>query len=90
MKFTLNSYNKLLHRHDVVVRSSYPSNPGYNVVKEDVAKHFKKTADCVAIKSVNGSFGSSEFVIEASVYDSAEKLAEIEPKPKVKKAGGSS
>ncbi|MEK6925495.1 MAG: hypothetical protein AABW71_04650 [Nanoarchaeota archaeon] len=85
MKFALNLYNTLLHRHDVIVRNSYPSNPGYNVVKEDVAKHFKKTADCVAIKSVKGSFGSSEFVIEASVYDSAEKLAEIEPKPKVKK-----
>lgn len=90
MKFELNSYNPLLHRHDVIFRKSYPSNPGYNTVKEDVAKHFNKTADCVAIKSVKGSFGSSEFVIEAKIYDSAEKLVEVEPKPKVKKAGGSS
>ncbi|MBM3231931.1 hypothetical protein FJZ21_00950 [Candidatus Pacearchaeota archaeon] len=87
MKFTLNNYNTLLHRHDVIVRNVYPSNPGYNTVKEDVAKHFKKTVDCVALKSVKGSFGSNEFVIEARVYDSAEKLAEIEPKPKVKKEG---
>lgn len=87
MKFTLNSYNSLLHRHDIVAKKSYDSNPGYSVVKEDVAKHFKKTADCVAVKSVKGSFGSGEFVIEARVYDSAEKLIEIEPKPKVKKEG---
>ena len=85
MKFTLNLYNPLLYRHDVIVRNSYPTNPGYSTVREDVAKHFKKTADCVAIKSIKGSFGSSEFIIEASVYDSAEKLVEIEPKPKVKK-----
>ena len=87
MKFTLNSYNSLLHRHDIIAKKDYSSNPGYNVVKEDIAKHFKKTADCVAVKSVKGSFGSSEFIIEARVYDSAEKLSEIEPKPKVKKEG---
>lgn len=87
MKFTLNAYNSLLHRHDVIAKKSYTSNPGYNVVKEDIAKHFNKTIDCVAVKSVKGNFGSSEFVIEARVYDSAEKLAEIEPKPRVKKEG---
>ena len=87
MKFTLNNYNSLLHRHDVLAKKTYPTNPGHNAVKEDVAKEFKKTADCVAIKSVKGSFGSSEFVIEARVYDSADKLAEIEPKPRVKKEG---
>ncbi len=87
MKFTLNSYNSLLHRHDVIAKKGYPSNPGYNVVKEDIAKHFKKDVGCVAVKSVKGSFGSNEFIIEARVYDSAEKLSEIEPKPKVKKEG---
>ncbi|MEK6908825.1 MAG: hypothetical protein AABX23_02110 [Nanoarchaeota archaeon] len=87
MKFTLNTYNSLLHRHDIIAVKSYSSNPGYNSVKEDVAKHFNKTVDCVAIKSVKGSFGSSEFVIKASVYDSAENLQSIEPKPKVKKEG---
>ncbi|MGV8131281.1 MAG: hypothetical protein ACP5N7_04250 [Candidatus Pacearchaeota archaeon] len=87
MKFTLNSYNSLLHRHDVIAKKDYPSNPGYAAVKEDIAKHFKKDASCVAVKSVKGSFGSNEFIIEARVYDSAEKLSEIEPKPKVKKEG---
>lgn len=85
MKFTLNSYNPLLHRHDVVAKKTYPNNPGYSTVKEDLAKHFNKTTDCVAIKSIKGSFGSSEFVIEASIYDSVEHLNSIEPKPKVKK-----
>jgi ribosomal protein S24E len=87
MKFTLNNYNNLLHRHDVIAKKVYSSNPGYNTVKEDIAKHFNKSADCVAIKSVKGSFGSSEFIIEARVYDSNEKLTEIEPKARVKKEG---
>lgn len=89
MKFTVNFYNSLLHRHEVVAINSYDSNPGYNVVKEDLAKHFKKSADCVAIKSVKGSFGSNDFIIEACVYDSPENLTAIEPKPKVKSTGGS-
>jgi ribosomal protein S24E len=90
MKFTLNSYNPLLHRHEVIAKGSYPSNPGYSAVKEDIAKHFKKNVDCVAIKSVKGSFGSSEFIIEARVYDSVENLQSIEPKLKVKKVEGTS
>jgi len=84
MKFKLNSYNHLLHRHDVIAVKKYDSNPGYDKVKEDLAKHFEKGTDCVAVKSVKGSFGSSEFTIEAKVYDSAEKMQENEPKPKVK------
>ncbi len=85
MKFVLNSYNSLLHRHDVIAKKSYTSNPGLVTVKEDVAKHFKTSADCVVVNAIRGSFGSSEFIIEARVYDSAEKLLFVEPKPKVKK-----
>jgi len=86
MKFVLNSYNSLLHRHDLIAKKSYASNPGVNVVKEDVAKHFNKPVDCVVVQAVRGGFGSSEFIIEARVYDSADKLQFVEPKPKVKKA----
>ncbi|MEK6836639.1 MAG: hypothetical protein AABX94_03155 [Nanoarchaeota archaeon] len=85
MKFLLNFYNSLLHRHDIIAKKVYQSNPGLNLVKEDVAKQFKKNIDCVVINAVRGSFGSSEFIIEAKVYDSAEKLVSIEPKLKVKK-----
>ena len=85
MKFVLNSYNSLLHRHDIIAKKSYASNPGLNVVKEDVAKHFNKNVDCVVVNAVRGNFGSSEFIIEAKVYDSAEKLVAVEPKLKVKK-----
>ena len=74
MKFILNSYNTLLHRHNVLAKKSYASNPGYTVVKEDLAKHFNKDINCIALKSVKGSFGSSEFIIEASIYDSSENL----------------
>jgi ribosomal protein S24E len=88
MKLTLSLYNPLLHRYDVVANKSYPSNPGYDVVKEDVAKYFKKTIECVVIKSIKGSFGSSEFVIEARVYDSSGDLQSTEPKPKIKKVEG--
>lgn len=87
MKFVLNLYNPLLYRHDVLAKKSYPTNPGYSVVREDLAKHFNKGIECVAIKSVKGSFGSSEFIIEASIYDSVENKESIEPKLRVKKEG---
>ncbi|MBS3081613.1 hypothetical protein J4416_01580 [Candidatus Pacearchaeota archaeon] len=85
MKFTLNSYNSLLHRHDVIAKKNYPSNPGLSVVREDIAKHFDKPIDCVVVVAIRGSFGSSEFVLEARVYDSVENLQSIEPKLKIKK-----
>lgn len=85
MKFVLNSYNSLLHRHDVIAKKTYTTNPGLNTVKEDVAKHFNKPVDCVVVGAVRGGFGSNEFVIEARVYDSSDKLILVEPKPKVKK-----
>ena len=85
MKFVLNSYNSLLHRYDVIAKKAYASNPGVTVVKEDVAKHFNKSVDCVVVQDVRGGFGSNEFTIEARVYDSADKLVAVEPKPRVKK-----
>jgi len=88
MKIISDSHNVLLHRHDIVAKKSYSVNPGYKVVMEDIAKHFGKNADCIVIKSVEGGFGSSEFVIKARIYDSADKLQAIEPKPKVKKVEG--
>lgn len=85
MKFVLNSYNSLLHRHEIIAKKTYSSNPGLALVKEDVAKQFKKDAGCVVVNAVRGGFGSSEFIIEAKVYDSPEKLVAVEPKLKVKK-----
>lgn len=87
MKVTLDSYNKLLQRRDVVVAKNYPSNPGFATVKQDLAAHFTVSPDCVVVLAIHGGFGSSEFRIEARVYDSVEALQSVEPKPKVKKVG---
>ena len=78
--------NSLLQRREVVVTKDYPSNPGFAVVKQDIAQKFNASPDCVVVLAIRGGFGSSLFNIEARVYDSVETLQLVEPKPKVKKA----
>lgn len=85
MKVLVDFHNTLLHRRDVVMTKSYNSNPGFIIVKQDIASHFKVSPDCVVVLAIRGGFGISEFTLEARLYDSVEFLQSVEPKPKVKK-----
>ncbi len=85
MKVLTEFHNSLLHRKDVVLMKEFKSNPGVVIAKQAVADHYKTNPDCVVILGIIGGFGMSNFRIEARVYDSADKLQIVEPKPKVKK-----
>lgn len=85
MKVLTEFHNTLLHRKDVVLMKEFKSNPGMVVTKQAVADHYKTSIDCVVVLGIIGGFGTSNFRIEARVYDSADKLQVVEPKPKVKK-----
>lgn len=77
--------NELLKRKEIEALGEYGSNPGFETVKKDVAGHFKASEDSVVVKSVHGHFGSSQYLIDAMVYDSADLKDKIEPKKKEKK-----
>ena len=85
MKVLTDFNNILLHRRDVVLMMDSPSNPGADNVKKAVAEHYKVAPECVVVLGIHGGFGISVFRIEARVYESADKLQMVEPKPKVKK-----
>ncbi|MGV8142791.1 MAG: hypothetical protein ACP5NS_04120 [Candidatus Pacearchaeota archaeon] len=85
MKVLTELHNSLLHRKDVILMKSFDSNPGKEAVKQAVAEHYKTSPDCVVVLGIHGGFGMSVFRIEARVYDSADKMTLVEPKPKVKK-----
>ncbi len=85
MKILTEFRNVLLHRKDVILMKEFASNPGTLAVKQAVADHYKTSPECVVVLGIHGGFGLSVFRIEARVYDSADKLQLVEPKPKVKK-----
>jgi ribosomal protein S24E len=83
---TISSHtNTLLHRTDVTVVISAPSNPGVAVVTTQLAEQFKVAPDAIAVKTMHGNYGKQQVLVNASVYDSVEAKQRIEQKPKTKK-----
>ena len=85
MKLIKDFDNKLLKRKEIVLETSYGSNPGVTKATADVASHFKTNADLVALKKISNGFGSRHFSIEAFLYNNIEDKNKIEPKKKEKK-----
>lgn len=90
MKIVKKFRNNLLKRDEVSSILLEQSNPGFNKARSLLASELKVTEDLIALKAVRSKFGSSEFTIEAFVYDSASDKQRVEPQPKAapKKEGG--
>lgn len=78
--------NGLLKRREIVIEIKHGENPGNEGSRKMIAEQLKADESLIAIKKVEGNFGSDNFVIEAFIYDSAEARDKIEPKKKEKKA----
>lgn len=89
MNITTDVKNALLHRRELTLLYPSASNPGYAVVRKAVAETMGSADDVVVIKRLTNSYGSSQFLVEAFVYDSAEARQKFEPRPKAKKGGAS-
>ena len=87
MKILNEFENILLKRRELefVVRES--SNPGFEKMREMVAKEFNSETGNVVVKNVKNNFGDNNFVVSAFIYDSAEGLKMTEPEKKEKKEG---
>ena len=79
--------NNLLKRRELVVILNKDSNPGFEIVKKEVARKFKADEGLVVLKNVKGEFGSGEFRVDAFIYEDKESMERIEPKKKEKKEG---
>ena len=80
MEITKEFRNNMLKRTEISLTLESAKNPNFDEMKKDIAKHFKKSEEAVDVRNIYGSFGSSEFVIDAYVYDSAEDLKKAEQK----------
>ncbi|MEK6935457.1 MAG: hypothetical protein AABW67_01590 [Nanoarchaeota archaeon] len=80
MEITKEFKNNMLKRTEISLTLESVKNPNFDEMKKDIAKHFKKSEESVDVRNIYGSFGSSEFVIDAYVYDSAEDLKKAEQK----------
>ncbi len=89
MNITHDTNNPLLHRREI--KGLYPSasNPGYTAVQKILAESTGVADTMVVVKRISNAYGSSDFLIEAFVYDSLESLQKFEPKPKAAKGGAS-
>lgn len=81
--------NSLLHRREVQAVYQGQGNPGYAHVQKMLAEKLGSGEDVIVVKRLTNPYGSSEFLIEAFVYESSSHKEKFEPKPKAKKGGAS-
>lgn len=89
MNITHDTKNSLLHRREIKGLYASASNPGYVAVQKILAESAGVSDNVIVVKRITNAYGSSDFLIEAFVYDSPESLQKFEPKPKAAKGGTS-
>ncbi len=89
MNLITEAHNLLLKRREFVASFTHVGAPSRVQISKLVADHFKTGEDSVAIKHIRNKTGTSQFIVDAFVYDSPEQRTKIEPKPKQKKAAAS-
>lgn len=87
MEIQNETYNKLLKRKEIQGVIKADSNPGFEQVRQAIAKLSKTDVEKIAIKYLKNNFGSDEFMVEAFLYDSKELKESVEQKQKAKKSG---
>src|SRR3989344_1230753 len=85
MEITKEFRNDLLKRKEISLILEADKNPRFDEMKKQIAEHFKKHEDVIDVYNINGSFGSSEFKIDAYIYDSLDDLKKAERKTKKQK-----
>lgn len=86
MEIISDKKNVLLNRREIVCKMESSSNPGFAQAIKEISAETGASEEVIAIKKLGSSYGSSSFIIDAFLYNSAEDKLSIEPKPKKKEA----
>ncbi len=70
--------NALFARKEVSFLVKSNSSPSNKEVLEMIVDKFKSEKDAIKIKRIKGNFGKKEFLVEANIYDSNEKMMKTE------------
>lgn len=65
-------HNELMKRKELKLKIKADKTPSYAEAAKMIAEHFKTHEDHVMVEKVQGSFGSQEFIIQASIYENKE------------------
>lgn len=87
MKILSEFNNPLLKRKEYSFELESKGNPNYEEASKKLAEKLNVDESLIAIKKIEGKFGSDVFLVSAFVYDSVELKNTTEPKPKPKKGG---
>lgn len=85
MKILKDFKNDLLNRREIDTIIQAEKTPSYAEISKKLSDHFKSQEENIVINRVKGAFGSRNFSVLASIYESKEAKDKIEPKPKEKK-----
>ena len=74
--------NSLFNRKEITGKVKVESSPQREDVMEALAEKYSTSLDNIKVKGIKGSFGSSEFKVEANIYSNKEEKETTENKKK--------
>lgn len=80
--------NFMLKRKEVKGVIEAEKTPSFEEAKEEISKDFKIDKEFIAIKKIDGGYGSKKFSVNAFIYSSKEDKENTEKKPKIKTVPG--
>ena len=78
--------NPLFNRKEIKFQIESNITPSYAELEKLITEKFSTHAENIAIKKINGKFGSNNFTVEVNVYNSKKDRDETEPASKKDKA----
>ena len=74
--------NPLFNRREIQGEIKTDVTPSREEVRKLISKKFNADEDAIKIKTIEGKFGSTEFVIVANIYKSKKEMDKVELKKK--------
>ncbi|MDO8528393.1 MAG: hypothetical protein Q7S06_00690 [Nanoarchaeota archaeon] len=72
LKETKKNENPLFNRKEVIVVIKSSSSPKIKEVEQSLSEKYSTPIENITVKTIKGSFGSSQFSITANIYSSKE------------------
>jgi ribosomal protein S24E len=85
MKILSEIKNSLLNRKELKIALESNASISFETAKNTISEKTKADKELIIIKKIDGSFGNSNFIVDALIYNSKEDKEHIEPKIKEKK-----
>ncbi len=81
--------NKYLHRveYEFLISHDAKSTPSRNEIRDLISEILKVPKDLIVVRRIRTPYGLNRSIVEVFIYDSKEKMIEIEPRHILKRNG---